>query len=74
MSDINIIDQFITAARNGDENTVRSLLLTSKVNINIKDNYGWTALMCAASNNEDSMVSFLIDKGADINVKNHVCK
>ena len=36
MSDSNIINQFIIAAGNGDENTVRSLLLTSKVNINDK--------------------------------------
>ena len=36
MSDIHIINKFNNAAYNGDENTVSSLLLTSKVNINDK--------------------------------------
>ena len=70
MSDSNIINLFVNAARNGDENTVRSLLLTSKVNINDKNEYnGYTALICAAMHNKESMVSLLIDKGADISIK-----
>ena len=71
MSDSNIINQFHNAARNGDENTVRSLLLTSQVNINDKNKYGWTALINAAFDSNESMVSLLIDKGADINMKNN---
>ena len=69
---ITIINQFLTAAGNGDENTVRSLLLTSQVNINDKNEYGYTALMIAARNNKESIFSLLIDKGADINMKNNV--
>ena len=72
MSKRDIINQFIRAALVGDENTVRSLLLTSKVNINDKNEYGWTALMIAARDNKDSIVSLLIDKGADITMKNNV--
>ena len=72
MSDSTIINQFVTAAFNGDENTVRSLLLTSQVNINDKNKYGYTALMIAAGNNKESIVSLLIDKGADINMKDNV--
>ena len=72
MTDINLIHQFHYAARNGDENTVRSLLLTSKVNINDKNEYsGYTALMHAVGNNNESTVSLLIDKGADINMKDN---
>ena len=72
MSDSNIIIQFVNAAYNGDEITVRSLLLTSQVNINDKNKYGATALMIAAMFNNESIVSLLIDKGADINMKNNV--
>ena len=71
MGDINIINQFITAAGNGNENIVLYFLLTSQVNINDKDCNGTTALMCAAINNNESMVSLLFDKGADINIKNN---
>ena len=69
MSGRDFINQFVDAAGKGDENTVRSLLLASKVNINDKNKFGKTALMYAASNNRESMVSLLIDKGADINMK-----
>ena len=69
MSDFNIINQFINAAESGDENTVRSLLLTSKVNINDKNYNGETALMRAVMNDKESIFSFLLDKGADINDK-----
>ena len=64
------IYQFIDAAGKGDENTVLSLLLTSKVNINDTDVYGFTALMNAVAYNHKEVVSLLIDKGADINMNN----
>ena len=40
------------------------------MNVNNKNNNGWTALIYAAANNHESMVSLLIDRGADINSKN----
>ena len=69
MSRRDIVNQIIIPAINGDEKTVRSLLFTSKVNENIKHLYVNIALSLAAIYNRDSMVSFLIDNGADINMK-----
>ena len=71
MSHINIINQFVSAARNGDENTVFSLLLNSKVNINDKDIDGYTASIIAAINDYENIVSPLLDRGADINIINY---
>jgi ankyrin repeat protein len=66
------IETLITAAIEGDEKTVLSLLNRNEVNINDKDDIGSTALMCAAMFNNERMVSLLIDRGADINIKNNI--
>ena len=69
MSSSKSINTFIEAARDGNEETVLSLLNRNEVNINDKDKYGDTALMWAAINNYERMVSLLIDRGVDINSK-----
>ena len=67
----NINKEFINAVRNSDENTVLSLLLTNKVNINGKEKpFGDTPLICAVGHNHGSMASLLLDRGADANIKN----
>ena len=42
--------QLCQAAENGHEGTVRLLLVLENVNPNARDNFGWTALLFAASN------------------------
>jgi ankyrin repeat protein len=41
------------------------------VNINDKNKYGNTALMYAASNNRETIISLLINRGADVNCKDN---
>ncbi len=64
------IKTFIQAAEEGNEETVLSFLNRNEVNVNDKDNDGFTALIWAAANNNERMVSLLIDRGADVNSEN----
>ena len=61
----------MVAARNENKIMV-SFLLRRVADINIKDYNGWTALMKAAINNKESMISLFIIRGADIIFKNNV--
>ncbi len=65
---------FEAAAHNTDTQVLKIFLDEAKrlnVNIiNIKNRYGWTALMLAAkSNRNPEVVKFLIDSGADVNAR-----
>ncbi len=66
MSSSTSIILFIRAASDGNKETVLSLLNRNEVMINRKDKNGLTALTSAAINNHESIVSLLIDRGADI--------
>lgn len=57
-------------SKTGDKDKVLEYLKTGG-NINIQDKFGWTMLMYACKYNEIEMVRFLIDKGADVNIKDH---
>ena len=62
---------FINAAQNGDLNTVQSLV--EEVNINSKDERGYTALNAAATNKRLDVVRFLVArKDVDVNLES-VC-
>ena len=50
------------------------LLVDEVVDINIRDEYGKTALRYAVENGHLEVVKYLIDKGADINVKDNYGK
>lgn len=58
--------QFLDAARNGDFDTVKSLI--GKVNIDCTGTYGHTALMHAAYKYKD-IVELLVSRGADIHAE-----
>ena len=56
----------IEAAARGDTDTVETLL-DAGVDVNAKDNEGWTALMWAAQSGHTATVHVLLDAGADAN-------
>ncbi|MEW6248917.1 MAG: ankyrin repeat domain-containing protein [Nitrospirota bacterium] len=62
-------DPFLNAARNGQTNKV-TRYLDQGVDINLRGEYGETALMFAASHGRLDTVRALLSKGADVNAKN----
>ncbi|XP_054157908.1 oxysterol-binding protein-related protein 1-like [Oppia nitens] len=66
-------ERFLSAARNGDIDTMRSLLAdTSKpLDINCKDLSGNTALHCSAYRAQKEVAVFLLKHGIDVAVKNN---
>ncbi len=58
--------RFITAARHGQTDKVKSLL-AQKTDINSTDIHGRTALMYATENRHTNTVKLLVTRGADIN-------
>ena len=60
------------AAENGQEATVKQLLSTGKVEVDLKDNYGQTPLSWAAENGQEATVKQLLETGkVDINSKDN---
>ncbi|KAL5460314.1 hypothetical protein EMCRGX_G033756 [Ephydatia muelleri] len=60
--------RFVVAAKEGDIDTLKSLLHRG-VDINCRHPLGWTALHAAVVNQNWKVVKFLLEKGADMNVK-----
>lgn len=58
----------LNASAEGDLKSITSLV-TSKVDINVKDKAGHTALMLAASNGHKDAAKFLLTNKADVNIK-----
>ncbi len=58
-------DDFIEAAGNGDLAKVQEYL-NSAVDINVRNNLGWTAIISAAYSGNTSVVEYLLNRGADI--------
>ena len=63
-----LVHEFIGAAKRG-QNDDRFKQLLGKVDINGKDQKGWTALMHAAAAGEARMVAFLMLRGADETIR-----
>jgi hypothetical protein len=62
----------IAAVSAGHEETVRALLDTEDINLNLAENDGWTPLMFAANNNRAQITRLLIERGADTTLKSRV--
>jgi len=48
---------------------VAKLLSDKEADVHAKDQWGWTALMWAAKNNDGELVKMLLDRGANVNAK-----
>ncbi|XP_046855199.1 G patch domain and ankyrin repeat-containing protein 1-like [Xenia sp. Carnegie-2017] len=63
-------NHFLKMAQEGDYDGLRRMIEDEKINIDTKDQFGWTALMCATASGHKSCVRLLLDLGADTEVKN----
>lgn len=70
------MEAFIQACRAGDVQTVEEILSMESSNVDINQKVGvcfqWTGLMYAAYSGHLSVVTCLLAKGADVNVKDEV--
>jgi len=64
-------ERLITAAKEGDVQTVKALL-DAGIDVNAKGNAGMTALMHASRNNHIDCVKILISARADVRIKNEL--
>lgn len=62
---------FLKMAQDGNIDGLHGMVKDNKVNINATDQFGWTALMCAAKSGHKASVKFLLREGADINLRNN---
>jgi uncharacterized protein len=60
----------IEAAKKGDLKQVETLL-NKGVDVNTKDEFGWTPLIHAAGQGHLDVVRFLVERGAEINMRNY---
>ncbi|KXJ22839.1 G patch domain and ankyrin repeat-containing protein 1 [Exaiptasia diaphana] len=58
------VNKYLQHAQNGDLNEVKILLSDDKVDIDVCDQFGWTALMCSAYNGHKDIVKYLLSQGA----------
>ena len=66
-------DSFFTAVNKGDIDRVKEMLLTKEADVNGRLNFGeykhWSALMLACWKGHYNLAKFLLDNGADVNLR-----
>ena len=65
-----VYDKIMNACQTGDLEYLQSVSNIEKY-LEQKNDKGWTPLIVAVYNNKKEVVEFLLEKGADIRVKNH---
>uniref|UniRef100_A0A2C9LAL5 NAD-capped RNA hydrolase NUDT12 n=1 Tax=Biomphalaria glabrata TaxID=6526 RepID=A0A2C9LAL5_BIOGL len=66
--DSELVQRFLDCAARGDVENFEQLL--GAVDIDVKSDRGWTALMFAARNGHTSVINILVQKGCDVNCLN----
>ena len=59
-----LVNKFLHYAQEGQLRDLKKLLSERNIDVNVTDQFSWTALMCAAHNGHTNVVSYLLDKGA----------
>lgn len=57
-------NKFLQCAQNGDLNEVKKIVNDNSVDSNVSDQFGWTAVMCAAYSGHKDIVRYLLSIGA----------
>lgn len=60
-----LVNQFLQNAQEGRLRQVEDLLSKHCIDINVCDQFSWTALMCASHSGQFCVVKYLLDKGAE---------
>jgi len=67
-----VVEQFVSAARNGDRRNLERILREGKVTVNSQANDGWTALIYAAHYGHREICEMLISEGCDVDIQNSI--
>ena len=59
-----LVNKFLKNAQEGNLRQVQELLSDYSIDINVCDQYSWTALMCASRDGQIHIVEYLLQKGA----------
>lgn len=59
-----LVNKFLKNAQEGNLRQVQELLSDYSIDINVCDQYSWTALMCASHDGQIHIVKYLLEKGA----------
>ena len=59
-----VVNQFLKNAQEGRLRQLQDLLSRHSIDINVCDQFSWTALMCASHNGQFRVVKYLLEKGA----------
>ena len=62
-----VFQEFFAYARNGNYNEVLDILLRYNIDVDVRDEHGYTALLHAAGSGHLEVVQLLIDNHADVN-------
>ena len=59
-----LVNKFLQNAQEGNLRQVQELLSDYSIDINVCDQYSWTAVMCASHDGQIHVVKYLLEKGA----------
>ena len=62
---------FLKMAQDGDVDGLQGFIKDHKVDIDATDQFGWTALMCAAKSGHRTCVRLLLKQGANVKLQNN---
>lgn len=62
-------NDFLKSAQDGDLQRMKKVLSAKRLNVNVTDSFGWTALMCAAHAGHVETITYLLQHGADTTLR-----